>query len=188
MEDWSDKALVSALQQDREDAFRILYDRHWDLLYSRAFKKIQATADISDILQEIFAYLWKNRQTLVLKSTLVNYLLTALDYKIIDYYRARAVRINYYQQYLEAPDEPHHPVTDTVQFRELESLIQQEVQAMPSKMQEVFLLSRDKGMSAAQIASQLAISEQTVRNQISNALARLRNKLANTYLFPGSEK
>jgi len=179
---------VSALQQNQEDAFRVLYNRHWDLLYSQAFRKIHATEDISDILQEIFAYLWKNRHTLTLKSTLVNYLLTALDYKIIDYYRGRAVRINYYQQYLEALDERHYPVTDTVQFRELESLVQQEVQAMPVKMQEVFLLSRDKGMSAAQIASQLNISEQTVRNQISNALTRLRNKLAHTYLFSRREK
>lgn len=188
MEDWSDKALVSALQQNHEDAFRILYDRHWDLLYSRAFKKIHTTSDISDILQEIFAHLWKNRHTLELKSTLVNYLLTALDYKIIDYYRSRAVRINYYEQSLNEQDERHYSVTDTVQLRELESLVQQEVQAMPAKMQEVFLLSRDKGLSAAAIASQLSISEQTVRNQISNALSRLRNKLAHTYLFSRREK
>lgn len=188
MEDWSDKALVLALQQESEQAFRILYYRHWDLLYSRAFKKINATEDIADILQEIFTHLWKNRHEINLQSTLVNYLLTALDYKVIDYYRAKAVRINYYHRYLESGQDVHYEITEEVQFRELETLIRQEVTAMPAKMQQVFMLSRDKGMSAAQIAAHLSLSDQTVRNQISNAIGRLREKLAKIYAFSRKEK
>ncbi|NSL88549.1 sigma-70 family RNA polymerase sigma factor [Chitinophaga sp. Mgbs1] len=183
MEHLSDKALMQALQENREDAFRVLYERHWDMLYSRAFRKISATDDIADILQEIFIYLWKNRHTIQLQSTLSNYLLTALDYKIIDYYRAKTVRINYYRQFLETASDIHFAVTETIQFRELETLIAGEVTAMPSRMQQVFVLSRDKGMSAAAIATHLSMSEQTVRNQISIALRRIRERLANTYSF-----
>lgn len=45
-------------------------------------------------------------------------------------------------------------------------------------MRQVFELSRLENLSYAQIAAQLDISEHTVRNQISNALKMLREKLA----------
>src|SRR5690606_38945616 len=53
-------------------------------------------------------------------------------------------------------------------------VMKQEIEAMPDKMREVFLLSRFENLSAAQISEKLGISIQTVRNQISMALKRLK--------------
>jgi RNA polymerase sigma-70 factor (ECF subfamily) len=46
-------------------------------------------------------------------------------------------------------------------------------------MREVFLLSRQEGLPVNEIASRLSISEQTVKNQVSNAIKRLRVKFGN---------
>ncbi|MCK7554954.1 helix-turn-helix domain-containing protein [Chitinophaga sedimenti] len=44
-------------------------------------------------------------------------------------------------------------------------------------MREIFNLSRKEQLSYREIAAQLGISEETVRKQISNALARLRSQV-----------
>lgn len=54
--------------------------------------------------------------------------------------------------------------------------VKAEIEAMPEKMREIFLLSRFENLSALQIAAKLGISVQTVRNQISSALKRLKIK------------
>jgi len=56
-------------------------------------------------------------------------------------------------------------------------MIEQEIDALPEKMREVFRLSRDNGLSHKEIANQLSLSEYTVSNQITSALKVLRVKL-----------
>ena len=48
---------------------------------------------------------------------------------------------------------------------------------LPSKMQEVYLLSRNEKMSYKEIANRLGIAENTVRKQLSNALKLLRTSV-----------
>jgi DNA-directed RNA polymerase specialized sigma24 family protein len=48
---------------------------------------------------------------------------------------------------------------------------------MPPRMQQIFRMSREDGISIASIATHLSLSEQTVKNQLSEALKRLRAHL-----------
>ncbi|MNY41536.1 RNA polymerase sigma factor [compost metagenome] len=61
-------------------------------------------------------------------------------------------------------------------------MIDQEINALPIKMQMVFKLSRKGYLSHKEIAEQLEISEQTVSKQITNALKILKVKL-NIFFF-----
>ena len=57
------------------------------------------------------------------------------------------------------------------------AIIEREVDALPEKMREIFLLSRDETRSYKEIGEQLDISEKTVRNQVYNALRLLKVKI-----------
>jgi len=59
----------------------------------------------------------------------------------------------------------------------LEVLIEKEIACLPSKMRQVFELSRKANLSHKQIATQLDLSEKTVKNQVNNALKVLKLKL-----------
>jgi len=59
----------------------------------------------------------------------------------------------------------------------LADLIEKEIQALPSKMRQIFELSRKQYLSYKEIAEQLEISEHTVKSQVSNALRILKLKL-----------
>jgi RNA polymerase sigma factor (sigma-70 family) len=71
-----------------------------------------------------------------------------------------------------------HLFTDyKVRESELALIIEREVAALPQKMPEVFLMSRNDHLSHKEIADKLGISETTVSRQISNALKILRTRL-----------
>jgi RNA polymerase sigma factor (sigma-70 family) len=67
---------------------------------------------------------------------------------------------------------------ELLHYKELQSVIAAEVAALPERMQEVYRLSRTENLSTKEIAQRLNLSEQTVKNTLSAALKRLREKLA----------
>lgn len=178
MKHLTDAELLALLREDNEHAFREIYDRYWKLLYQQATRKLDTTEEVRDIVQEIFLSLWKSRLTLVLRESLPQYLFSSLRYKIIDCYRLRMVRNKYYDSLLTTGEQPHATITEQLHYRQLTHLIEDEIRLMPPKMQEVFLLSRDHDLNAVQIAQKLSLSHQTVRNQISTALKRIRKRVA----------
>jgi len=64
-----------------------------------------------------------------------------------------------------------------IREKELAAIIEKEIYNLPSKMREIFLLSRKDNLSNNEIAARLDISEKTVRNQLSTALKTLKTKL-----------
>src|SRR5690606_13991527 len=73
------------------------------------------------------------------------------------------------QQYSESPH-------DTVVYSELIRIIETAVTQLPFQMQRVFRMSREEGLSHAEIATQLGISENTVKKTINRVLHVLRTK------------
>ena len=66
----------------------------------------------------------------------------------------------------------------------MRKMIEREISALPSKMREIFELSRRDYLSYKQIAVKLQISEQTVRMHVKKALRILRPRLSLiAYLF-----
>ncbi|WP_157986573.1 RNA polymerase sigma factor [Chitinophaga alhagiae] len=169
LKNYSDATLVGLLKENSEQAFREIYDRHWKSLYETAFRKT-SPEDAGDLVQEIFLYLWKKRGTLQLEAQLNTYLHAALRHKIIDHYRLRAQRGLYYENILPggALSSPDY------ETKELNGIIRAAVERMPSRMREIFILNRDGGLPSAEIARKLSLSDQTVRNQISTAIHRIR--------------
>jgi RNA polymerase sigma factor (sigma-70 family) len=66
---------------------------------------------------------------------------------------------------------------DSIHFKEMEISLKAIVNALPQKCREVFIMSRDQELSIRQIAGKLALSDQTVKNHITKALATLRKEL-----------
>ncbi|NSL89750.1 RNA polymerase sigma factor [Chitinophaga solisilvae] len=177
MKHLTDPELVILMKEDDERAFREIYERYWKQLYQQATRKLATTEEIRDIVQEIFFSLWKSRRSLILRETLPQYLFSSLRYKIVDFYRLRAVRTRYYDSLLGEEESLSPEVSEHLHYRQLNRLVEEEIRLMPAKMQEVFVLSRDHNLNAVEIAEKLSLSHQTVRNQISTALKRIRKRL-----------
>lgn len=61
--------------------------------------------------------------------------------------------------------------------KELSALVDAELNELPDRLQVPYRLSREQNLSIKEIAANLSISEQTVKNNISTVLHKLRFRL-----------
>jgi RNA polymerase sigma-70 factor (family 1) len=170
----SDAELLVLVSQDNEAAFEILFQRFDALLYSYAYRKLRDKLEAQDVVQEVFIALWDRRHDFQLKTSLQGYLYKSTLNKVLDIFKHRTVRTAYAHTYVEV----NSAETDfLIRERELEALIAKEIEAMPPKMREVYILKRQQYLSTKEIAEQLDISEHTVNTQMKRALRHLRMKL-----------
>ncbi|UKJ06936.1 RNA polymerase sigma factor [Solitalea lacus] len=171
----NDKDLL--VHKDEEAAFRVIFDRYWRALYQKAINRLGNDADAQDVVQEIFISCWNNRNAINVEVSLAPYLFTALKYAIIkSVYRKGKKGIHVPLDY----EELHYvdlSTEEVLQYNELQEIISNKVAELPERMQEIYRLSRIEDLQIAQIAQQLNISEQTVKNTLTTALKRLRKDL-----------
>lgn len=172
----SDYELADLLKSGDKDAFTEIYQRYKWVLFVHALKRIGDREHAKDIIQEIFTVLWDKRSNLDLSSHLSGYLYTSVRNRVIKAYSHKQVASKYMSSIASIEDT--NCVTDhKVRMSTLTAIIENEINELPEKMREVFILSRKHNLSHKEISLQLGIEETTVKRQISNALRILRVKL-----------
>ena len=176
MKNLSDDKLLIA--EDSNAAFSILYNRYWEPLYKKALVRLGNEADAQDAVAEVFISLWRNRQTIDASNSLANYLFAALKYCIIKKVYRKARQGICVPLSVKILEENFYTDEDHIQFRELQTVIANEINNLPPKMRRIYNLSKVSHLKPAEIAEQLHLSEQTVKNTLTTALKRLRQKIA----------
>ncbi|WEK36350.1 MAG: sigma-70 family RNA polymerase sigma factor [Candidatus Pseudobacter hemicellulosilyticus] len=175
--------LIGRIRQDDATAFEQLYTLMWEPLYVFALKRLGATADAEDVVQEVFTNIWLRRHSLQINATVEAYLFTAVRYQTINQLR----RILQSPEKLDQVNEAILPSTEAafrnLLARETAAIINREVEQLPGKMREIYLLSVEQNRSVAEIATGLELSEQTVRNQLNLARTRIRKSLRAAYML-----
>lgn len=180
----NDAALWQQVKWDDTASFTCLFERYWDEMFSMAYRRLADEASAKDFVQNIFIHIWENRQQITVEDKLSPYLFTALKYSLIRHiYRvAKQGTTDLPLSIYSLPDETDAK-QDHYEFERLREKVQVEIATMPDKMREVFTLSYEKELSIREIALRLSISEQTVKNQLHNALKRLRVRLQSQARF-----
>jgi len=173
----SDWELATLLNESDERAFSEIYLRYHSLLLIYVNKKLLNKQESEDIIQEVMTSLWKNRSEFHIQTSLTSYLYTAARNRCLDLFSHRKVESRYITSLQNFIQENANRTDYLIRENELKALITKEIELLPPKMREIFLLSRSKSMSHREIADILAISEHTVSTQIKRALRRLRIRL-----------
>lgn len=177
MKERSDKELFDFVKEGNTMAFSVLFDRYGDILLSFILKRISSTADAEDILQDIFTSLWNRRHKIEIEDSIYPYLFKSAKYEVIDWMVRDKKRITHFERLvLPLANEPvgSGHSDEKLLAKELAFMLDNEIAKMPTTMQSAFTLSRVEGLSIKEIAFRLSVSEQTVRNNISLALSRLK--------------
>ena len=174
----SDHDLFRQLGTDNSlRAFDLLFERYWKKLYVIAYARLRSEQEAQDCVQEIFVNLWAKKRELTIPVSIQGYLYTAVKNKVFNQLHARQIRDRHYQQYTEEVNTIPSNYAARLEEEELHIIIQAEINGMPEQMRKIYLLSREENLSGIEIASLLNLSHQTVRNQISTALKRIREKI-----------
>jgi RNA polymerase sigma-70 factor (family 1) len=177
---YNERELLARLSASDKEAFAVIYQHYWELLYGMAYNRLKARLLAEDVVHDVFASLWRNRQKQEIQC-LKSYLATAVKYIILKELRKAALQ----QQYRQVqPAESVIPVTEAaLDARRILEMLQKEVQTLPEKCRLIFRFSREQGMTVKQIAHEMGISPKTVQNQLNKALKHLRVTLKKHTLF-----
>ncbi|SEO77891.1 RNA polymerase sigma factor [Mucilaginibacter sp. OK283] len=175
--DLPDDKLVTLLQQGNEQALKEIFTRYNKLLYSYAYKKLEDQEEAKDIVQDLFIRLWSNRESFLLKTSLPSYLFRAVRNRALDIFAHKKIKSDYVASFQEFIDLPQSTTDYLVREKDISALIDREIQSLPPKMREIFILSRKENYSHKEIAKKIGISEETVTKQIKRALKILRLRL-----------
>lgn len=167
----TDRELVALSKEEPVIGFRQIYDKYWGLLFNMASKRLQDAAEAQDLVQEVFLTLWNQLPQLEPRDSLLPYLQVILKNRILNIYARNEVKLRYIlQTQWDTAEMPEQQMD----LKELQRLIEAAIQELPPKMQLIFRMSRDEQMTPAQIAEQLSLSVQTVKNQLHRATEKVR--------------
>lgn len=173
----SDQELIARLREGDAAAYTELFRRFQPLLYVYARKIVKERDEASDIVQEVFLYLWDKRDSIVFDGPLLAYLYSAVRYKFFNLLDRKKVRQDYADSLQKFMQSGTPQTDDLLREREMMRIIEEQISLLPPRLKLVYELSRKANMDTAAIAGLLGVSEKTVQNQVSLAIKQLKVKL-----------
>lgn len=169
-----EERLFRLLCEGDKDAFDQIYSLYWKRLFLYVVKVIRDSEAAEDIVQEIFVSLWLRRLEITEQRTLSGYLFTAARFKGISYVQDQLKKGKHADSLLDHFNASQDGLDDLMAAKELNSIIDKEIEKLPPKMRDVFVLSRRDQLSHKEISEKLQISDKTVKKQINNALKHFK--------------
>ena len=164
------------IQIDFEVLFR-LYFRPWCLYALHYLGNVEAA---EDVVQESFVKLWEKLEQGSEVSNTRAYLYMTVRNRCLDQLKARGLATESLKPY------DTYGIIDENEAEErsrTEAKIWTALDSLPEKCREIFLLSKRDGLKYEEIAQELNLSVNTVRNQISKALSILKEGAKKIYSF-----
>jgi RNA polymerase sigma-70 factor, ECF subfamily len=179
----SDQLRVAAIARGDAAAFESVFRTYFDRLQAYGERLVGRPDVAEELVGNVFARLWENRANWTLRQNLANYLYAAVRNQAIMWMEhERVVRrtrtCGLWDDRSPGMGEPPPAADEEMEATELETALRDAVERLPPRTRGAYLLSRQHGMTYAQIASEMEISSRTVENLIGRALTALRSELA----------
>ena len=174
-----DEALLKKFQNGDERACRLLYTQFYRPVCYFVKNIVDSPDQAEDITSESFIKLWARRETMRSVSQVKSFLYITARNAALNHLKALQVRSRSQDDLIRAMEstaEQDHFIARIVKAQLLQH-IYDEIEKLPPKLQQVFKLIYIEGLTTKEIAAQLAIKEQSVRNAKTKALAMLRYTL-----------
>ncbi len=172
----TDEELIVMLNKGKTLAIDIIYERYWRGLFTAALARTNDDEVAKDIVQTLLIELWQKREQLQVNTSLSQYLYGAVKLKVLHHYRSETIKQTVLENALQRMTEIAGNTADLADYFKLEKIVSEEVDIMPANMRRSFLLRNDS-YSIKEIAESLNLAEQTVANNITEALRRLKRRI-----------
>ena len=175
--DYTDLDLTGLLKSGDQHAFAEIYNRYKFILYNHAWNKLKSREEARDLIQEVFSMIWDKHEVLQIGQNLSGYLYTCVHNQFLNMVVRQSVKNKYIDSIKQYAERGAIYTDHRVRENMLKEIIDREIDLLPPRMKEVFILSRRRHLSHKEIAEMMNTTEQTVKKQMVYALKILRKKL-----------
>ena len=165
--------LVEQLMTGEVQAFEKLMEGYHKKVLIYAYSLTNDYPQAQDIVQNVFLRIWERRQNINIRESFQGLLYKSVYNEFIDNIRKNKPTTRLDEAYWNAVN----IAVDDTNRQLLEDkirLVKREVEHLPTKCKQVFLLSKQDGLTNIEIAAYLNISVKTVEYQITNAFNIIR--------------
>ena len=169
-----DPALAERLSNGDETAFRQVFDCFHKQIYRFAFGFLKDKDQCDEVVQDTFLQFWLHRHDLNPNQAIAPLLFTISRRILIDAWRKAASSERCRKELYARLCPSHNDTEEQVWVEEIERIKEEAFDQLNRQQQQVFILSREEGLSYAEIAEKLHISKNTVKYHLMNALKIMR--------------
>jgi len=170
----SDQQLLEECSRDNLKAFNVLFDRYFTRLFRYALGYVNDEYFAEEAMMDLMMWIWEKRHSLEIQGEFKHYIFRAAKNATIKAIRKKAIQTTSIESI-----ENHISFTSATADHglltgELEQSYQEELNLLSPQRKIVFQLSREEELSHAEIADNLDISINTVKNHIKFSLNHFR--------------
>lgn len=168
--------IVNRLKDGDPVAFEILFDQYSNKLFYFVNKYLDIKEESEEIVQDVFLNLWKHKKDIRSVETFKSYLYKIALNNIRNYFIKKQIQEKHKQLIAQEYLFKNETEAEELSYEEVIKKVDRLVDQLPDKRKKIFLLSRKEGLDISEIAKYLGISESTVKNQITSAVAFLKDE------------
>lgn len=170
-----DKSFIETLRKGNRKSFEKLFLNTYESLCEYSASVTKNTEDAECAVQDVFVSLWQNRNSLDCDVNIRAFLFRSVKNRSLDIVHYKGIR-NKLEDKVMLLYQNTESITG-ITTPSLMKRVQEEVNNLPEKSREVYLLHRRDGLTYAEIAEVLDISIKTVESRMTKALKILRERL-----------
>ena len=167
--------LAEQMKLGNSKAYDFLMDSYYKKLCGYAYTLSHDHAAAEDIVQDVFVKVWSNKKQINTSFSIKSYLYKSVYNEFINQYRKNKPVFFIEKKYLESVDLVVENTRENLD--DLLQLVDKQINKLPPKCRQVFLLNKKEGLTHIEISEYLNISIKTIEGHMTRAFSMLREKL-----------
>lgn len=173
----NERLLFADLAKGDHAAFTQLFHHYTPRLFPFVIRITKSEAIAEEIIQEVFLRLWVNRSSVGDYEQPGAWLFLIASNLSMTHLRNAANMATKHEQSYVNKNLNDESLTLIMDGKEMESFLEEAVKQLPPKRQQIFRMSRQQGLNHQEIATQLSLSSNTVKDHMVLALKFIRDYL-----------
>jgi RNA polymerase sigma-70 factor (family 1) len=180
----NDLELIEGMKANRHQSYEALYNKYAGQLYIFTANKLHSKEVAEELVHDVFIRIWEKRAQINIQTNVAGYLFRMMRNEILQYLRGNKHKDLFIEEMITLEVRDNVQTDENIFLKEMETTLLTIIEGLPEKCRQIFIMSRENELTVKEIASQLNIADQTVKNQLTKALSVLRKELKHiTYLF-----
>ncbi len=173
----TERELLQKVSGGDTQAFSLFFHTYNARLFPFILKITRSTPIAEEIVQETFLRAWIHREKLAQLDKPDAWLFRIASNLAFTYLRDMANEAIKHAGFTNSAGEAVNELTDQLDLKEMSYLVEQAIDLLPAKRKEVFRLGKQEGLTYQQIADQLNISTNTVKEHMVQAVKFIREHI-----------